>query len=387
MINQTSYTLTLHHDTYGLKIIPRGSLEAEAIEELLAKHGETETFWSQLAEMEKRGPVKSLIETYIPEDIRHQFCEDGGHVSYAGFRVPPTFFRRAIRAGNVMRLIRFIQRLQKNPYEDNHWRAFDFLESSNLPLSEDGCIIAYKSVRKSFYDWHSNSIRYYPGDEPKLTKSQVDTHTHNLCSAGLHFCSYGYLENKFFGEGPSRVVLLKIAPEDIASIPMPSDIQAVDSYRNSKGRAFKVKSICALNLEGHTDFMILNERLIQAEDDQLEGIVNAYIDESIPAVEELKREASNSTRAVDTDSMTQDALLEGAWYTASIVKVDRNIYKEWLQVKNGVVRTVAKMLGINENEIIVDEGFTSEEAPYERAMICFFDDGTRILMFRETPAT
>lgn len=386
MINLTSHTLTLHHETYGLKIIPRGSLEAEAIEELLGKHGETEELWKKLSEMEQKGPVNFLIEKYIPADIRDQFREEGGHVSYAGIQVPPTFFRRAIRAGNVKRMIRFIQRLQENPYEDNHWRAFDFLESSNLPLSDDGCILAYKSVRKTFYDWHSNSIRYYPGDEPQLKETQVDTHTHSLCSAGLHFCSYGYMENSYFGGERSRIVLMKVAPEDIASIPMPSNAMAVDSYRNSKGRAFKVKSICALSLESHDDFTTLNERLIHADDDELESIINEYIDESIPAAEELAREPSGSRRTVDTNSMTPDALLEGAHYTAKIVKVDKNIYREWLAVKGSVVSQVAKVLEINDNEIIVDEEFTSEEAPYERAMTFSFDDESGILTFNESPA-
>lgn len=50
-----------------------------------------------------------------------------------------------------------------------------------------------------------------------------------------------------------------------------------------------------------------------------------------------------------------------------------------------VVGHVANILGLLENETIVDEAFTSEDAPYERAMMCFLHGERKVLMLNEAP--
>ena len=57
-----------------------------------------------------------------------------------------------------------------------------------------------------------------------MPRNQVDENKDRTCSSGLHFCSYDYLAH-FGGE---RIMVLKINPKDVVSIPT--------DYNNSKGR-------------------------------------------------------------------------------------------------------------------------------------------------------
>ena len=64
-----------------------------------------------------------------------------------------------------------------------------------------------------------------------MERNAVDDDKDRTCSAGLHFCSKDYL-NHFGGE---RIMILKINPRDVVSIP--------SDYNDSKGRACRYEVI------------------------------------------------------------------------------------------------------------------------------------------------
>jgi hypothetical protein len=64
-----------------------------------------------------------------------------------------------------------------------------------------------------------------------MDRNQVNDDARQTCSAGLHFCSEGYLRNF----GGARVMILKINPRDVVSIPT--------DYDNSKGRACRYEVV------------------------------------------------------------------------------------------------------------------------------------------------
>lgn len=134
---------------------------------------------------------------------------------------------------DVNPILAFLDNLMKNPSYRAVQETYGFLEASSLPLTEDGCFLAYKRVRDDYMDWYSNSIDNSVGQIVTMPRNMVDEDKNRACSSGLHFCSLGYLSSFHAYEG--KIVILKIDPQDVVSIPI--------DYNNSKGRCCRYEVI------------------------------------------------------------------------------------------------------------------------------------------------
>ncbi len=116
------------------------------------------------------------------------------------------------------RLIRFWDRLKKNP---SYWcvqSLFDFLDRNNCPIGEDGRFMAFKCVRSDFKDKHTAKIDNTPGVKiPRFNRNEVDDDKLKDCSFGYHVGSVNYF-NTFADPGDKFVEVL-VDPEDVISIP------------------------------------------------------------------------------------------------------------------------------------------------------------------------
>jgi hypothetical protein len=157
-------------------------------------------------------------------------------------------------------LIAFMENLMENPSKRAVNELYGFLEKNTLPITSDGCFLAYKKVRQDYLDCHSGTVLNKPAaymtDEDtaaleeavgknnevtvtvedgvtvvSMERNLVDDDQNRTCSTGLHFCSKDYL-NSFGGE---RIVILKINPRDVVSIP--------NDYNDSKGRACRYEIV------------------------------------------------------------------------------------------------------------------------------------------------
>ena len=157
-------------------------------------------------------------------------------------------------------LVAFMENLMQNPSKRAVNELYGFLEKNTLPITPDGCFLAYKKVRGDYLDCHSQTVLNKPAvymtDEDKafivesagknnevtvevvngitvvsMERNMVDDDQNRTCSTGLHFCSREYL-NSFGGE---RIVVLKINPRDVVSIPT--------DYNDSKGRACRYEIV------------------------------------------------------------------------------------------------------------------------------------------------
>lgn len=96
-----------------------------------------------------------------------------------------------------------------------------FLERGDLPLADDGSIIAYKMLNYAsgskdvFVDCHSGKIRQWVGSYVCVNENLVDLNRRNECSNGLHIARRGYLSSF----GGNVCVLCKIDPEDVMVVP------------------------------------------------------------------------------------------------------------------------------------------------------------------------
>ncbi len=124
----------------------------------------------------------------------------------------------------------FLDNLMLNPSKVAVDELYLWLEKSRMPITNDGHFLAYKKVRDdygSYYDngQTANALHTYI----EMARNQVDDRRQNTCSQGLHFCSWDYLPHYQGGQG--RVLVVKINPGDVVSIP--------SDYDNAKGRAWR----------------------------------------------------------------------------------------------------------------------------------------------------
>lgn len=131
-------------------------------------------------------------------------------------------------------LCNFLTNLKKNPSKRAVDELYGFLENNSLPLTPDGHFIAYKKVRGDFTDIHSGKFDNSVGQIVEMARNEVDEDKDQTCSSGLHFCSLEYLPH-FGGSYGTNVVLLKINPRDVVSIP--------SDYNNAKGRCCRYEVI------------------------------------------------------------------------------------------------------------------------------------------------
>lgn len=135
---------------------------------------------------------------------------------------------------DIVPLARFLDRLYDNPDINAIDEMYLFLESGSLPLTPDGCFLAYKKVCSDYSSSHrapDGSVVYNRiGTTVAMDRKEVNKNRDETCAEGLHFCSWQYLPSFGVG-GESKVVVLKIAPENVVSIP--------SDYNNSKGRAWR----------------------------------------------------------------------------------------------------------------------------------------------------
>jgi hypothetical protein len=157
-------------------------------------------------------------------------------------------------------LIAFMENLMENPSKRAVNELYGFLEKNTLPITSDGCFLAYKKVRQDYLDCYTATVLNKPAaymtDEDtaaleeavgknnevtvavedgvtvvSMERNLVDDDQNRTCSTGLHFCSQDYLRS-FGGE---RIVILKINPRDVVSIP--------NDYNDSKGRCARYEIV------------------------------------------------------------------------------------------------------------------------------------------------
>ena len=139
-------------------------------------------------------------------------------------------------------MVLFMENLMQNPSKRAVDELYGFLEKNNLPLTPDGHFLAYKKVRDTFMDVHSNTMLNAPGCVVEMERNMVDDNKDQTCSTGLHFCGMSYLSH-FGGE---RTVIVKVNPADVVSIP--------SDYNGAKGRACRYEVVGELGVEPEDAF-------------------------------------------------------------------------------------------------------------------------------------
>lgn len=175
---------------------------------------------------------------------------EGGFVTYDNIPLHSTLSDRMLDMHNngfdILPMALFLENLMQNPSYRAVNELYDFLEASDLPITEDGHFLAYKRVSGEFKDIYTGKIDHSPETVVEMPRNRVNEDKNRTCSDGLHFCSHEYLP--YYGSSgmSNKIVMVKINPADVVSIP--------SDYNNAKGRCCKyyvVKELETDDIGGH----------------------------------------------------------------------------------------------------------------------------------------
>lgn len=141
----------------------------------------------------------------------------------------------------VANFVRYIERSMMNPSRTCIEELFKFSDNPQkrtpLPLLPDGRVLAYKTVREDWYDWHTGKVLYTPlhikyADDPRVDdmswlldqpgeligvpRWEVDDNAANLCSTGFHAGTFEYVK-RFHAGSPRKFLAVAIDPSQVVA--------------------------------------------------------------------------------------------------------------------------------------------------------------------------
>ena len=122
-------------------------------------------------------------------------------------------------------LVKFLENLMENPSMQSQQELYDFLEHENLPVTEDGCFLAYKAVRSDFKDKWKSTFDNSVGQVCEMRRAKVDDNRKVGCSQGLHAGALNYVANYGSVDAGDNIVIVKINPQDVVSVPSDCDCE------------------------------------------------------------------------------------------------------------------------------------------------------------------
>jgi hypothetical protein len=225
---------------------------------------------------------------YAVEDIRHKLGDVevfGGHVKFRGEPLHNYLVDRILETNDVEPLGHFLDNVMRNPSRRAVQDLYKWCEAGGLPITRDGCIVAYKLVRNDFKDIYSGTFDNSVGAVVEVPRNMVDEDPNRTCSAGLHFCSQDYLPN--YGGSDSRCVLVKVNPADVVAFPT--------DYNLSKARCCRYEVIeeieretAAEHFDDHEGYYVERRILdrIESIESELELEGNGTLVERLDAIDE-----------------------------------------------------------------------------------------------------
>ena len=208
-------------------------------------------------------------------------------VSYEGEAMPCALaskIRAILEEGLPISLFaKFWQNLQQNPSANSVRELYDFLAYKDLPITEDGCFLAYKGLDSNYYSVSGNkktkvikglvnesgNIYNASGEDIEVRRWDVDDNRENHCSYGLHVGSLNYAQD--FSRGP--VVIVKVNPKDVVSVPSDFDCQ------KCRVSAYKVLNVFSEELESSVCYEDGSEMHSEEHDErfELEGLITSFL--------------------------------------------------------------------------------------------------------------
>lgn len=195
-----------------------------------------ESNWAKLFDlMSPEMAVKAFFLEYGDVKV------ENGCVCFRDKQVHSTLVDRILRligeenVEDALPFVKFLGRLQNNPSKRAVDELYTFLEHEGLPITSNGCFLAYKAIRNDFKDVYSGTFTNSVGTINEIPRNEVDDNFQIGCSYGLHVGTYSYAKGYMPSDG--HLMLVEVDPADVVSIPSDS------SYQKARVCKYKVVEI------------------------------------------------------------------------------------------------------------------------------------------------
>lgn len=204
----TSDTITVIDDAGKPCVVKRGATNFAALRQALL----VEDFAAARDAMTVRGAIAAWAKGAFT------LSQDGESLLFDGKALQPKFGERvlaiAAAGGDPAPLLRFYERLHKNPSYRSIEQLWSFLQHTGIPIDVDGFFLAYKGVKSDYTDCHTGTISNRPGVKNEMPRNEISDDPKNACHVGFHVGSESYARG--FGQ---RVVICRVDPADVVCVP------------------------------------------------------------------------------------------------------------------------------------------------------------------------
>lgn len=232
-LTPTSATVYINHRPASIN---RSSSTWDALVELIKTGGDEVTAEQVLALVSPAQYLKKALAG------TSEITVEAGAVWYAGEQVNDVLadiILDVVGAGlDPSTWVNFANKVFANPSSAAREELYEWLVKAKMPIAPDGDFYAYKYITSDYKDCYSRSFDNSVGAVVEMPRGSVDPNRERHCSSGLHFCSLDYLKG---GWGGNRVVLVKINPADVVSIP--------SDYSFTKGRTCRYEVVDELTYD------------------------------------------------------------------------------------------------------------------------------------------
>ena len=190
--------------------------------------GETHPFFAQikqaLMESKSAEEIKSMIDlkhfigSYGSEYLQvyaDHVEDDKGNVLHGS--LVDRILTQGASNMPMEHLAKFLKNLYKNPSRRAIDELYSFLEGNSLPITSDGCFLAYKGVRYDYKDCYSSTYDNSVGKRLTMARHDVDDDAQRGCSYGFHVGRFEYAKDFMPSDG--HLVVCKVNPKDVVSVP------------------------------------------------------------------------------------------------------------------------------------------------------------------------
>lgn len=166
----------------------------------------------------------------------------------------------------------------------------DFLAKADLPIADDGYIVAYKRLQRSgdhFVDSHTRKVKQKVGSRVFMKDSMVDPNRRNQCSNGLHIGRRDYM-NSFSGD---VIIICKIHPKDVIAVPQ--------DYSGAKMRCAGYNIVAEISQAAF--YKIRQDKPITDDPETAQMLTNIIRGDHTPIIQTVEITGSNGSGLIITD--------------------------------------------------------------------------------------
>jgi hypothetical protein len=191
--------------------------------------------YNKIVEALKKGEfdiIENLVNIAkaVTQYASGQITVQNGQVFYGSFPLHNTLTNRILsmmhEGFKFDHMVKFLENLMQNPSNRAVNETYTFLENYGLPITDDGCFLAYKAVRNDYMDIYSGKLDNRVGCAPSIPRNMVDENYERDCSTGLHVGALDYVvQYGHFVKGAeinvngNRLLIVKVNPKDVVSVP------------------------------------------------------------------------------------------------------------------------------------------------------------------------